>query len=362
MGHCFSVSSSEIHEENEFSDGNTMVCYGEESGLGDDGPVWPSGSVWSIQGSKGLNQDAAVLYLGYGRGEGEMCGVFDGHGKSGHLVSKMVRNRLPSLLLTFKNQSPDDDDDGEWEEACLSAFRLIDRELLLQTFDCSFSGTTAVIAIRQGNDLVLANLGDSRAVLGTVSEDGELGAVQLTTDLKPGVPREFLLLLLPPSLVSGCAKGLNQYRYPEFSCAAGEEERITRCNGRVFALKAEPYNPRVWLPNRDVPGLAMSRAFGDFVLKDYGIIAVPEVSHRRLTPNDQFLVLATDGVWDVLSNDEVVSIVSSERKPASAAKLVAETAKAAWKKKKLQSTKVDDITVACLFLQKQQDAAISGDH
>ncbi|XP_010536209.1 PREDICTED: probable protein phosphatase 2C 72 isoform X3 [Tarenaya hassleriana] len=324
MGHCFSVSSSEIHEENEFSDGNTMVCYGEESGLGDDGPVWPSGSVWSIQGSKGLNQDAAVLYLGYGRGEGEMCGVFDGHGKSGHLVSKMVRNRLPSLLLTFKNQSPDDDDDGEWEEACLSAFRLIDRELLLQTFDCSFSGTTAVIAIRQGNDLVLANLGDSRAVLGTVSEDGELGAVQLTTDLKPGVPRE--------------------------------EERITRCNGRVFALKAEPYNPRVWLPNRDVPGLAMSRAFGDFVLKDYGIIAVPEVSHRRLTPNDQFLVLATDGVWDVLSNDEVVSIVSSERKPASAAKLVAETAKAAWKKKKLQSTKVDDITVACLFLQKQQDA------
>lgn len=68
------------------------------------------------------------------------------------------------------------------------------------------------------------------------------------------------------------------------------------CKGRVFAMKSEPCSQRVWLPNQDIPGLAMSRAFGDFRLKDHGVIAVPEVFQHRITSKDQFLVLATDGV------------------------------------------------------------------
>lgn len=77
---------------------------------------------------------------------------------------------------------------------------------------------------------------------------------------------------------------------------AGEADRIRSCNGRVLALKNEPHIQRVWLPHEDAPGLAMSRAFGDFSLKDYGIIAVPDVSYRQLSPKDQFIILATDGV------------------------------------------------------------------
>jgi hypothetical protein len=76
----------------------------------------------------------------------------------------------------------------------------------------------------------------------------------------------------------------------------GEAERIRQCRGRVFALHDEPEVPRVWLPFDDSPGLAMARAFGDFCLKDYGVIAVPEMSYRQLTERDQFIVLATDGV------------------------------------------------------------------
>lgn len=67
-----------------------------------------------------------------------------------------------------------------------------------------------------------------------------------------------------------------------------------------MALKNEPHIQRVWLPHEDAPGLAMSRAFGDFLLKDYGIIAIPDVSFHRLTSNNQFLVLATDGVRQLL--------------------------------------------------------------
>ena len=80
---------------------------------------------------------------------------------------------------------------------------------------------------------------------------------------------------------------------------AVEAERIRKCNGRVISLKEEPHIQRVWLPNEDSPGLAMSRAFGDFLLKNHGIIAVPDISYRRLSSDDQFLVLATDGVRSI---------------------------------------------------------------
>lgn len=64
----------------------------------------------------------------------------------------------------------------------------------------------------------------------------------------------------------------------------------------MFALQDEPEVPRVWLPFDDAPGLAMARAFGDFCLKDYGVISVPEFFHWTLTDKDQFIILASDGV------------------------------------------------------------------
>ncbi|KAH6756329.1 hypothetical protein C2S51_038915 [Perilla frutescens var. frutescens] len=175
------------------------------------------GSINSHTGSKGLNQDCAIIYEGYGVEDGAFCAVFDGHGKNGHIVSKIVRNRLPSLLLSQRNSiakiSPSthnsklgsdhlgqDKNFLRWKDACVSAFKAVDREIkFLNTLDCSCSGTTASVVIKQveitgnsmlphrGEDLIVANLGDSRAVLGTRTESGII-AVQLTTDLKPGVP------------------------------------------------------------------------------------------------------------------------------------------------------------------------------
>ena len=80
------------------------------------------------------------------------------------------------------------------------------------------------------------------------------------------------------------------------SFIVAEAERIRKFKGRVFALQDEPEVSRVWLPNNDSPGLAMARAFGDFCLKDFGLISVPEISYRRLSEKDEFVVLATDGV------------------------------------------------------------------
>ncbi|KAK2974947.1 hypothetical protein RJ640_009229, partial [Escallonia rubra] len=110
-----------------------------------------------------------------------------------------------------------------------------------------------------------------------------------------------------------------------------------------MALKEEPHIQRVWLPQVDSPGLAMSRAFGDFLLKNHGIIAIPDVSYRRLTSNDQFLVLATDGVLDVLSNEQIVSIVWAAKSEEAAARAVVDAAIASWKDK-FPSSKRDDCT------------------
>ncbi|XP_058189140.1 probable protein phosphatase 2C 72 [Rhododendron vialii] len=340
MGICLSNASGEIHEKKDSQE--NLVYYEEKISTSE---IQRLGSLYSHEGSKGLNQDAAIVYQGYGMQDGALCGVFDGHGRNGHRVSKLVRNKLPSLLLNQKinalakvntvgygcnflnhNEKAEGEnlpnkDFNRWEEACVNAFKVMDKEIkLIESLDCSCSGTTAVVVIRQGEDLSIANLGDSRAVMGTITqEDGVLRAVQLTTDLKPGLPME--------------------------------ADRIRKSNGRVVALKEEPHIQRVWLPHLDSPGLAMSRAFGDFLLKNHGIIAIPDVSYRRLTSNDQFLVLATDGVWDVLSNNDVVSIVSTEGSEEAAARAVVEAAVSVWKQK-FPSSKRDDCTAVCLFLQK----------
>jgi serine/threonine protein phosphatase PrpC len=77
---------------------------------------------------------------------------------------------------------------------------------------------------------------------------------------------------------------------------AEEKERIRRCNGQVYCLADEPGVYRVWKPTQHSPGLAMSRAFGDYSVKDYGVISAPEVTQRRISSRDQFVILATDGV------------------------------------------------------------------
>lgn len=98
----------------------------------------------------------------YGMENGAFGGVFDGHGRNGQIVSKFVRNKLPSIIINQRNatmakgKTVNEQDDFElkdfhiWKEACFSAFKAMDKEIkLLEHIDCSCSGTTAVIVIKQ---------------------------------------------------------------------------------------------------------------------------------------------------------------------------------------------------------------------
>jgi serine/threonine protein phosphatase PrpC len=66
---------------------------------------------------------------------------------------------------------------------------------------------------------------------------------------------------------------------------------------------------RVWLKEQDLPGLAMSRSLGDQVAHSVGVSSVPEITEYILELEDKFVVIATDGVWEFLSNQEVAEIV-----------------------------------------------------
>lgn len=62
------------------------------------------------------------------------------------------------------------------------------------------------------------------------------------------------------------------------------------------------------------------RALGDADLKDNGVTAEPEVTEVQLQPNDTFLILASDGLWDMLSNHDAVGLVhDTVKQPAMAA-------------------------------------------
>ncbi|OIW20746.1 hypothetical protein TanjilG_21811 [Lupinus angustifolius] len=373
MGSCFSVESRSPHPSYRKNSKKKLGSHSSSTEYWKNEPlhrvpgrIFLNGStqfasLFTQQGKKGTNQDAMLVWENFcSRQDTIFCGVFDGHGPYGHMVAKRVRDSLPLKLNAHWEHCVSGDEvlkeisvnaagsmnseeaafvsadeesrtsiDAEettkhpeifqtLKQSFLKAFKVMDRELKTHpSIDCFCSGTTAVTLVKQGRHLIIGNVGDSRAVMGTRAKDDSIVAVQLTVDLKPNLP--------------------------------AEAERIRKCKGRVFALHDEPEVARVWLPNNDSPGLAMARAFGDFCLKDFGLISVPDVSYRQLTENDEFVVLATDGIWDVLSNKEVVDIVAAAPSRSSAARALVESAVRGWRYK-YPTSKVDDCAVVCLFL------------
>jgi len=83
--------------------------------------------------------------------------------------------------------------------------------------------------------------------------------------------------------------------------------------GRVDSYRDHAGNKvgpeRVWLKDEDLPGLAMSRSFGDLVACQVGVKAIPECREVTLTSDDKVIVLASDGVWEFMSNEEVANVV-----------------------------------------------------
>eukprot|EP00529_Nitzschia_sp_RCC80_P031152 CAMPEP_0113512512 /NCGR_PEP_ID=MMETSP0014_2-20120614/39378_1 /TAXON_ID=2857 /ORGANISM="Nitzschia sp." /LENGTH=356 /DNA_ID=CAMNT_0000408873 /DNA_START=124 /DNA_END=1190 /DNA_ORIENTATION=+ /assembly_acc=CAM_ASM_000159 len=253
------------------------------------------------------NQDALIMADDPGTNSLVLC-VLDGHGEHGDYVSAWFRDQLVSEMFNHPSWSTN------LKTAAAEAIAKVERDLLRNfRIDTEFSGTTLSMAIIRGNHLTGVNIGDSRVILGK-EQDGRIVPVDITYDHKPDSPKE--------------------------------KERILACGGRVFAVEYDDGidgPPRVWLGHMDVPGLAMSRSLGDVVAHSAGVSSEPEFSEFDLdSKDDKFLVIATDGLWEFITNEETCETVEGQIGPAQAVDTLVTEAGTRWMQ---EEQVIDDTTV-----------------
>mmetsp|Transcript_22661 Transcript_22661/g.72913 ORF Transcript_22661/g.72913 Transcript_22661/m.72913 type:complete len:371 (+) Transcript_22661:113-1225(+) len=258
------------------------------------------------------NQDSIVMQEHEETGA-LLLAALDGHGEAGDLVSQFFRDRLTKYIFSSRDFPSDPC------RAMATALATIEAEILEDTsIDTEFSGTTAVVACIKDSELFVANVGDSRIILGTEESEGVWKAVPVSRDHKPDLP--------------------------------DERARIEATGGRVFAVEYDDGidgPARVWLAHMDIPGLAMSRSLGDVVAHTAGVSSEPEVHHVKLTAKDKVLVLGSDGLWEFIENAEVIGVAQRHTEPMKCVKQLADEAYQRWM---AEEQVVDDTTVIVAFL------------
>ncbi|RLN02464.1 hypothetical protein BBJ28_00016892 [Nothophytophthora sp. Chile5] len=244
-------------------------------------------AIASMQGWRTGMEDAHVAELSpEGLPEGcSVFAVFDGHG--GHLAAELASRKLTSgFAAVMKSVFPDgklgNADPKKIGEAMGEAFMALDKDLY-STFEKEYgsdqSGCTAIAAFLTPTHIIVANAGDSRSVL---AKDGR--TVEMSFDHKP----------------------INME----------ERKRIQNAGGLVRS-------------NRVNGDLAVSRALGDFSYKArtdllpeeqqvrgilfhllcLAVSAKPDIEIQQIDGTEEFLVIACDGIWDVMTNDDLCGYV-----------------------------------------------------
>lgn len=202
-----------------------------------------------------------------------LFGVFDGHG--GSSVAEFSARNLPKLVAAEQAM--------EAENVLKTSFEMLDKCLENAARNIQHTnrshpskvGCTAVACLVRRHDIIVANAGDSRVVL---SSQGR--AIDLSQDHKPSLP--------------------------------GERQRISSAGGFIMDSRVGPHTV-----SRVNGELSLSRAIGDLRFKQDAtrsvaeqiVTCVPDVRTHTRKPEDEFLIIACDGIWDVLSSQEVVDRV-----------------------------------------------------
>lgn len=268
-------------------------------------------------------------------------GVFDG--TVGDFASENVKDLVVPTLLespSWKAVRQGWVNGGErerlLEEAMCDLYRNVDDALLDRCARNAqhYATCTSVTVMVVGDLLVISHLGDSRVVLGKEGEAGQaagsrpLVGEQLTADHKPDL--------------------------------ANERQRIEKCGGLVERLQSHSNKPFIrggdFLMRKELGEQPMqlqySRAFGAKDLKIFGLSNIPDVKIIRLgSPayrRCRMVILASDGLWDVLSAQEAVEVASAAARQASCnpAKELVQSVLAEQAKRKVRA---DNITALCIM-------------
>ena len=108
-----------------------------------------------------------------------------------------------------------------------------------------------------------------------------------------------------------------------------------------------PY--RVWVQDEMYPGLAMSRSIGDFIASSVGVIPNPEIIEYNINKSSMYMIIASDGIWQFMSNEKVMNIANQfypKKDPIDLCNELIKEANISWDKEGLPR---DDITVLVVY-------------
>ena len=305
-------------------------------------------------GKQKINQDSYLVIPNVNNSQNcKIFGVFDGHGDNGDILSQEIRDYFieyfnenhtynqdskitnENFMEIFKKVSNDDRLEKVYNLFTKNNFNELNK--LYENINnkihnkykendfCLKTGSTSniVIVINDKkkdslNKIITINLGDSKSLL--ITQDNQ------TIDL-------------------------NMCHIPE---EESEKERIEKNGGEVSRVDWADYGPlRVFFKGENYPGLAMTRSFGDFEAEPLGVNSIPDIREYDIQDkNPKIIVLATDGIWQFLTNEKVKNILLpyyEENNITGASQKLVSSALRMWEAKNPDF--IDDITVILLFFK-----------
>ena len=302
-----------------------------------------------------INQDSYLIFPNTFDNLLNIFGIFDGHGKNGHLISSFVSKFLSQYLTNKKNyihkKSDESYSDSDSDSDISEKEILINKELLSNLFleenfnfikniiqeidmkvnECNFdiqlSGTTCLLLFIFNNQIICSNIGDSQCFLYHCSNEDRWTHEQLSIIHKPDIDSEKERIISYGGVI-----------HPYY-----DENGLYEGPNRVYE-KGKPY-----------PGLSLTRSIGDLEAQKIGIISEPDIIIKKIDSTCKYIVLGSDGLWDMITPYDVGRIVNpffSKNDIKGATQALLKKASKNWDK---DGSDRDDITIIVAFIGKPNE-------
>lgn len=279
--------------------------------------------------------------------DGHWFAVYDGHGPCGEKVSEYAARHVVKNFAAAMGAGKSEND--ALVGAHLDANKAVAGDA---TIDDSQSGSTAVSVFLDAKtgDVYVANVGDSRAMLGSKPKaSAKIQASALSTDQTPyrADERERVKKYGARVMTADQLDGLKPL-HEDWNCDLGEE------------IDNDGDPPRLWAPEGDYPGTAFTRSIGDRLAEEIGVVAEPEITKHTLSADDRVLLIATDGIFEFITTRDCVDMASLYLNDSPEHVCNALTAEA-YKHWITNEERTDDITVICIFIEGKKGGASADD-
>jgi len=293
----------------------------------------------NMDGQTKINQDSYIIHrnINYIKNF-NIFAIFDGHGFNGQIISEYLKENLvkkliehPKIKILKNLRYIYAEFINDNYQIINEIFQEIDNEILHndKLINTNLSGTTCTLLIQIGDNIICANIGDSKVILvyednkgeNNNEENDQYNFINLTKDSTPYNKTEKTRIILNGGMIKQLKDSFNQELGP---------------------LK-------IFLKNENIPGLTITRSFGDKIGKSIGLISKPFINEYTLNINVKYIVMASSGVWKFMKEKELLEYGKDfylMNDPDNFCKEIANKAAELYEK---NSGFIDDITMIVIF-------------